>query len=330
MAAGAWNQFNFSHQDIYRIELCLEELVTNMVSYSAPLYANQPVELHAVIEAQKVTFTLIDPAAPFDPFLRAAPTSVKSIEDFQIGGQGIHLVREFSNAFRYERSGDKNRVELVFDLEQPATSRPMPVAISRGIDRRGNLERPEFPIIFDGMPIAEDRRQTEDRRAMGFLSKVQIFRNVPYAAIEDLIGRMPLQEIVGETILLKRGDMNDAVRIVLQGNLKVYLDQPGTGDFIAVGAGVCVGEMSIIDNHPVSAYVVAEPGTRLLVIDAATFLDQLLGIPRVAQNLMSAMSERMRMSDKLTIKRMRKEMEMELAQRELQHARSIQEGLLPK
>ncbi|MBK9441800.1 MAG: serine/threonine-protein phosphatase [Comamonadaceae bacterium] len=87
--------------------------------------------------------------------------------------------------------------------------------------------------------------------------------------------------------------------------------------------------MSIIDERPVSAFVVAEPGTRLLMVDANTFLNHVMAIPRVSRNMMSILSARMRRSDAMNIQRMRKALEMEQAQRELQYARSIQEGLLP-
>jgi len=70
-------------------------------------------------------------------------------------------------------------------------------------------------------------------------------------------------------------------------------------------------------------------GTRLIVIDADTFLNRVIAIPRVARNLMSAQAERMRRSDKLTIKRMRELMAAEQARREMDFARGIQASLLP-
>lgn len=329
-ATSAWLQslgaeFNFSHEDLYRIDLCLEELVTNVVNYSGAQYANQPVDLHAVIEAQRATFTLIDPAAPYDPFSRPPPVVAKTLEDLDIGGQGIHLVREFSDAYRHERRGEKNCVELVFELTQPALASPPSARTARGTDRRHD------PASAVSAMLKESRQQckAKDRRALGFISWTQIFRGVPYATIEVLLESLTIQDIVGELVLLKPGDANDAVRVVLQGQLKVYLDQPGSGDFIDVGVGACVGEMSVIDSQPVSAYVVVEPGTKLLVIDADCFLNHILAIPRVSRNLMSTLSGRMRRSDELTIKRMRKVLELEQAQRELQYARAIQKSLLP-
>lgn len=329
-AASAWLQslgaeFNFSHEDQYRIDMCFEELVTNVVNYSDSQFANQQVDLHAMIEAQRATLTLIDPAAPFDPFTRPPPTVAKTLAEFQIGGQGVHLVREFSDAHRYERRDGSNRLELVFNLSQPTRSSPLSSRMTRSTDRRGQMMHPVPSQVCDGL----HRRSARDRRAMGFVSWTQIFQDVPYAAIEDMVERLTIQDIVGELILLKPGDPNESVRVVLQGRLKVYLDQPGSGDFIDVGVGACVGEMSVIDHRPVSAYVVAEPGTKLLVIDADTFLNKMMAIPRVSRNLMSTLSGRMRRSDELTIQRMRRMMEMEQAQRELQYARSIQNSLLP-
>ena len=128
-AASSWLQllgaeFNFSYEDLYRIDMCLEELVSNVVNYSDPQFAHQPVKLHARIDAQKATLTLIDPAAPFDPFSRPPPTVAKSLAEFEIGGQGVHLVREFSDGYRYERRDNTNRVELVFELAQPTNIKP--------------------------------------------------------------------------------------------------------------------------------------------------------------------------------------------------------------
>lgn len=333
-AVGTWLQslgaeFSFSHQDQYRIELCFEELVTNITNYSDPKFAGARVDLQAEIRLHDAVFILSDPADPFDPLSRPAPVPADSLDNLQVGGQGIHLVREFSDTQRYDRCDGRNRLELLFRLEQPSVSNPASLPVRRDIDRRHLQDR----VAASGATAEAgetERRLGDDRRAMGFISRAQIFHGVPYAALEPLMEDLALQDIVGEMLLLRRGEKNNAALVVLQGGLKVYLDQPFVGDFIAVGTGVCVGEMSIIDDRPISAFVVAEAGTRLLVIDSKTFLERLLAIPLVARNLMSSMAERMRQSDQMTIRRMRREIEMEQTQRELQYAHSIQDSLLPK
>lgn len=328
---GLAEEFSITHDDIYRIDLCMAELVVNVVSYAEAQYAKLPIEIHASIGGQRITLTLIDPAQAFDPLSLPPPPKAEKLEDLQIGGQGIPLVREFSNAGCYERRDGRNRIELVFDLAVPTKAPQRDAMVPRGIDRRNGESPTAVPLHgHDGKLISQDRRNKCDRRAKSYLSWSQIFHNVPYSDLEDLVDRFPIQTIVAETIVLSPGELNSEVLIVLAGRLKIYLDQPGIGEFIEIVAGGCVGEMSVIDNQPASAYVVAGEGTKLLVVDADSFLNEVMAIPNVSRNLMAALSERMRRSNEQLIMRVRKEMEMERVQRELQYARSIQASLLPK
>lgn len=288
-------EFGLTHEDLYRVDLCLSELVTNVVSYADPDFAGLPLEVRAAVDERSATLTLIDAAQPFDPLSRPPPPVAQTIGEMQVGGQGIHLVRNFSDACRYERSGERNRLELVFN--------------------RG---------------AAEAAPSGAAGRAESVLSPLQMFRGVSGEALEDLADRFPIQTFAAETLVLERGDPNRHLLAVLAGGLRVSLDPPGSGETIEIGVGECVGEMSIIDEVPASAYVVATEGTRLLLIDARSFLDELMPIPGVARNLMSALAGRMRRSDAQLIQRVRHEVEMEQAQRELDYARSIQLSLLPQ
>lgn len=324
-------EFGLTHEDLYRIDLCCSELVVNIVSHAEARYANHLIEVCVVIEGQRLTLTVIDPAQAFDPLSRPLPPVATTIDELQIGGQGIRLVREFSDARRYERKDGKNQVELVFDLAVPTKAPTRESMVPRGTDRRSGDATHAFPLPGGQRgTIAQDRRGKPDRRAKSFLSWCQIFRSVPYSALEDLVDRFPIQTVVATTRVLSPGDMNSEVLIVLNGHLEIYLGEPGTGEFIEIGPGGCVGEMSVIDNQPASAFVVAGAGTCVLVVDATSFLTDVMAIPNVSRNLMTALSERMRRGNEQLIMRLRKEMEMEHVQRELQYARSIQESLLPK
>ena len=328
---GLSEEFGLTHEDLYRIDLCFAELVANVVNYSEAKYANLPLELHAVVEEQRIALTLIDPAQAYDPLCTPPPPAARTIEELQVGGHGLRLVREFCDAHRYERSEGENRIELVFNLAAPTKAPKRGMLVSRDLERRCGAAQPVFPLrCADGTRVEKDRRGKPDRRAKGYLSWAQIFRNVPYSALEDLVDRFPIQHISAVTTVLKPGDLNHEVLIVLDGRLKIYLNQPGVGDFIEIGPGGCVGEMSVIDDQPVSAFAVAEEGTSLLLVDAASFLNDVMAIPKVSRNLMSALSERLRRSNEHVIRRVRKELEMEHVQRELRYARSIQESLLPK
>jgi len=57
-----------------------------------------------------------DGGMPFNPFLREAPDTTASLEDRDIGGLGIHLVKEVMDDVSYQRNHHLNRVMLVKNL----------------------------------------------------------------------------------------------------------------------------------------------------------------------------------------------------------------------
>ena len=63
----------------------------------------------AMLEA---SHKVIDNGRPFDPFTSPAPDTTLSVEDRDIGGQGIHLVRRMVDELRYHRRSDRNIVML--------------------------------------------------------------------------------------------------------------------------------------------------------------------------------------------------------------------------
>ena len=283
------SEFALDDADRYRIDLCLEELVTNLVKYGGESGSGTVVELAVEVDGRQLRLTQVDRGAPFDP-LEFTPVEIPGeLAELQVGGRGIQLLREFSDGGRYEHRDGCNRLTLTFDLAQSAR----PPRRVEGIDR------------------------------------VAIFRDVPEGLVDGAIGDPTVWEVADDLQLLGRGDVNDSVLVLLSGEMRIFLDRPDGTEFISVAPGECVGEMSVIDDQPVSAYVQARAGARLLVIDSATFLERVIAIPRVSRNLISAQAERMRRSDALTVERMRKLMAMEQAQREMDFARDIQASLLP-
>lgn len=152
---------------------------------------------------------------------------------------------------------------------------------------------------------------------------------MPYALVEHVVAACELRDFPEAKLLLQRGDVNSHVALVIRGRLRIHLDAPGSEEFFEIVAGECVGEMSIIDGEPVSAYVIADAGTRLLLMDGASFLSQVLIIPEVARNLMAAFAERMRANNARIIKRTQAVMELQRLQRELRFASNVQAGMMP-
>ena len=60
-----------------------------------------------------MTFTITDSGIPFDPTQKEEADISLSVEEREIGGLGIHLVRQIMDEVRYERKDDKNVLTLI-------------------------------------------------------------------------------------------------------------------------------------------------------------------------------------------------------------------------
>ncbi|MEG9862852.1 MAG: ATP-binding protein [Parvularculales bacterium] len=100
----------------FHIKLMLEELVTNIVSYGydGDEGGSHAIEVEIDSGAESVTVEVMDNGRAFDPLAEAPlPDLTSSVEERQVGGLGVHLVRTMSDEVRYERKGDKNCLTLV-------------------------------------------------------------------------------------------------------------------------------------------------------------------------------------------------------------------------
>lgn len=336
-AASAWlrtlgEAFELGSELVFRLDLCASELVANIVSYAFEDEAPHTIALDLILEPQSVKLVVADDGCEFDPLALPEPVTPATLEEASVGGLGVHLVRQFAEQVSYERASGRNQLTLAWT--RPGRSSPdgMRAPARRGVDRR-RRGAAVFPLQrADGHRVARDRRSGQERRALGFISRLELFRDVPYALIEGLIAHCAQRDYPDEYLVLAPGMQNEQVALVLEGRLRVHLEDPageGTHGYTVIGTGECAGELSIIDGEPTSAWVVAEPGTRLLLIEAHTFFSELLPLPQVARNLLRLMATRMRQANHQVVERVRNSMVLEKLQSELRTAREIQSGMLP-
>ena len=100
--------------DVYKINLALDELVTNLISYAYPDGGEHAIDLHLALADGRVTAILVDDAAPFDPLVEvAAPDLDAPLDERPIGGLGLHFVRTLMDECSYQRDGERNRLTLI-------------------------------------------------------------------------------------------------------------------------------------------------------------------------------------------------------------------------
>ena len=94
-------------RELKKLEVALEEAVVNVMDYS---HATE-IEFTVVGQCPTVTMTLTDDGVAFDPTNCESDTS-KAIDERQIGGLGISLLRQIADELHYQRTNEKNQLTI--------------------------------------------------------------------------------------------------------------------------------------------------------------------------------------------------------------------------
>lgn len=96
----------------FDVELAFEEIAINIVDHGHP---TDDVELTLAFQPSGIVLTFEDDGTHFDPTEHADPAIPDSIDDAEVGGLGLMLVKKMAHGLTYERtSGQRNR--LTFEI----------------------------------------------------------------------------------------------------------------------------------------------------------------------------------------------------------------------
>lgn len=96
------------------VELVLEETVTNTLrhGYGPAGREGEPIEIDLQIGPTAVQLLIADDAPPFDPLAVAESALPVTLDQAQVGGLGLLMIRRTASSAGYERSGGRNRLTL--------------------------------------------------------------------------------------------------------------------------------------------------------------------------------------------------------------------------
>lgn len=182
---------------------------------------------------------------------------------------------------------------------------------------------------FKRRPANRSNTINNDRRKLG-PSWLSLFKNTDEQAITDCLEHSDVLSLPAGTPLLQPGQANSFVYLLLSGRLVAHLDSSLNPDTaILIEPGECIGELSAIDDNPVSALVLAVTDVRILELTPATFWDKLMPLPGVAKNMLIALTERMRRTNQTALQAQRKQLALQYLQQELNVAKRLQADMLP-
>lgn len=102
----------------YQLALVCEELVTNVAIHgTSGLPPATYVALRIRGRGALLHLWFEDDGPPFDPLSLAIPDTGAELDQRDIGGLGIHLIRTLARDIRYERVGPHNRIDLILGAE---------------------------------------------------------------------------------------------------------------------------------------------------------------------------------------------------------------------
>lgn len=102
---------------VFKVKLVVEEMGLNIIDHGYGSDESKELEFRLTAAADAVTMEFIDEARPFDPLTETPrPDTDAGIEERDIGGLGVYLVREMVDEVRYAREGNRNRLTLIIRL----------------------------------------------------------------------------------------------------------------------------------------------------------------------------------------------------------------------
>ncbi|MFO1257234.1 MAG: ATP-binding protein [Gammaproteobacteria bacterium] len=102
---------------INKLLMCVDEIVTNIVTHAYKDKEEHTVYLESKLENGFITIEFRDDGVAFDPTKRSGPDTTLSIEDRDIGGLGLHLVKKLMDKMEYAREGDYNVLKITKKIQ---------------------------------------------------------------------------------------------------------------------------------------------------------------------------------------------------------------------
>ena len=102
----------------FQLQLVLDELITNIISYGSAGRTNSDIRLSIEIEKGVLIGDLTDNGLPFNPLESELPEFSADIQERQVGGVGLKLVRTYVDELEYRHEGGFNRLRLKMRLDE--------------------------------------------------------------------------------------------------------------------------------------------------------------------------------------------------------------------
>jgi CRP-like cAMP-binding protein len=165
------------------------------------------------------------------------------------------------------------------------------------------LHHQDFIDVVSALPsetlgVLRDIAANIRARQADLLRNHPLFEGLPDDVLHSIALKLTGDSIDKDEALFQKGDPGDALFIIAKGWFKIVTRDAQGGELVLnqCGPGEAIGEMSLIDDEPRSASVIAITQGEVLKLSRDDFLDVMGRYPTLAQHMMRKLSTRMRFS----------------------------------
>ncbi len=127
-----------------------------------------------------------------------------------------------------------------------------------------------------------------------------LLHGVPRDLLDQHLTGLKMLQIDKGNVLLAAGQANSIIYFIHSGRLNIQSRESDVEPFAILGVGECVGEMSMLGETPVSAYVIAATDCELLSITHADMWGLVNCSHAAARNLLNILTSRIRNTHQLS------------------------------
>jgi serine/threonine-protein kinase RsbW len=110
--------WNITQTIVPKIELVLEEVLTNIIKYAYPTGEGDVEVKCTLLNKDKLCFVIQDWGNPFNPLMKNSPDLSTDLFERRIGGLGIFLVRTMVDELDYQHEEGKNILKLCMKIKR--------------------------------------------------------------------------------------------------------------------------------------------------------------------------------------------------------------------
>ncbi len=126
------------------------------------------------------------------------------------------------------------------------------------------------------------------------LENQELFKDVDFSVVMPLLSDCTIYNIKQDEVLIRQAEQNHCLFLILSGSFNVLLTLEKSKPIAILATGQSLGEISIIDHKPSSAFVKAAEDSQVLLIEEKIMRQLINDSHAIAINLIRILSQRLR------------------------------------